>query len=496
MSIDATAVARVTGITTQFLDLRGASVRYLPQRIALVGQGSTAATFATTKAQVTSAAEVGAAYGYGSQLHLAARELMPVNGDGVGSIPVTVYPLDDHASGVAAAGDITPSGTATADGTYYIRIGGILSGAFSIPAGAIAGQLATVLDAMAAACASILHFPFTAANNADTDLALTCKWKGTTGNGILVEVIGPSVGVTFTITQPVNGATNPDVDPALNQVGNVWETLVLNCGDIADTTTLNKYQTWGEGRWGTLVRKPAVVFTGNTDATLSSATAVSDARPTDRINSQLVGVGSPNLPCVVAARQLVRIAKLAQNNPPTDYGSQQATGLIPGTDGEQWTWVQRDAAVKAGSSTIEVKDGVINISDVVTFYKPTGEDPPAYRYVVDIVKLQNIIYNLDLEFASPNWDGMILIPNDQATTNPNARKPKDVVAAIAGILDALGLDAFISDPKTAKKNTSAVINAQNPKRCDASTKVQLSGNVNIIDVTLNFGFYFGGAAAA
>jgi phage tail sheath gpL-like len=165
--------------------------------------------------------------------------------------------------------------------------------------------------------------------------------------------------------------------------------------------------------------------------------------------------------------------------------------LVPGTDGEQWTYVDRDQAVKAGSSTIEVKDGVINLSDTVTFYHPDGDPIPAYRFVVDIIKLQNIIFNLDLEFATDKWDGAPLIPDDQPTVNRDAKKPKTAVAAVAAILDSLGLNAIISDPETAKANTFAEIDAGNPKRLNLVTTVQLSGNTNIKSIDLEFGFFFG-----
>jgi len=190
------------------------------------------------------------------------------------------------------------------------------------------------------------------------------------------------------------------------------------------------------------------------------------------------------------------MAKVANNNPPTDYGAQRLTGLTPGDDGDQWTYTQRDQAIKLGSSTIEVVDGVVTVGDVVTFYRPTGEEPPAYRYVVDIVKLQNIIYNFDLEFSKVEWAGAPLIPDGQPTVNPNARMPKSAVAAACAILDSLGLNAIISDPETAKDNTSAAIDSLNPKRLNLTTVVQLSGNTLIKDITLNFGFFFGQSALA
>jgi phage tail sheath gpL-like len=488
-AVDLSAVARVVGIQTVFKDLRGGGILFLPQRAAVVGQGNTASTYSTDKRQVTSATEAASIYGFGSPIHLAVKQLFPVNGDGVGSIPVTVYPLDDDVSGVASAGDVTATGTATESGVVYVKVNNIRSEAIVIASGDAGTDLE---DAVTDAINAVLDMPVTAvADGTGNKSDLTSKWKGESANDIVVEIDGEVAGITWAITQPVGGLVNPDVQTALDQVGNVWETMVLNCLNISDTTTLDLYSTFGEGRWGALVRKPLIVFTGNTATTVTLATAVSDARTTDRTNSQLVAPGSSDLPFVTAARQLARIIKVANNNPPRDYGSQDATGLTPGTDAEQWTFADRDSAIKKGSSSIEVKDGVINISDVVTFYHPTGDPVPAYRYVCDIVKLQNIIFNIDLIFATAEWDGAPLIPDDQPTINPEAKKPKSAVAAISAMLDSLGLNAIISDPETAKANTFAEISSTNPKRLDATTAVQLSGNTNIMPVDLNFGFFFG-----
>lgn len=487
-AVDASAVARVVGIKTEFKDLRGGGILFLPQRVAIIGQGNSAAVYSTDKAQVTSALAVAQTYGFGSPLHLAALQLFPANGDGVGTIPVTVYPLDDDASGVASAGDITPTVAPTEAASYIVRVNNIDSEEFVI---ALTDTVALVTAKITAAINAVLEMPIIATDG--TTLVTTAsKWEGTSANDIVIEIIGSTtVGNSFAITQHTGGLVNPDVDTALAQVGNVWETMILNCLDIADTTTLGKYDVFGEGRWGALVRKPAIVFTGNTALTVALATVVSDARKTDRTNSQLVAPGSNDLPFVVAARQLARIVVVANNDPAYDYGSRDASGLTPGADGDQWTYADRDQAVKAGSSTIEVKDGVVNISDTVTFYHPTGDPTPAYRFVVDIVKVMNIIFNLDLEFATAKWDGAPLIPDDQPTVNRNAKKPKTAVAAASAILDSLGLNAIISDPETAKANTLAEIDSGNPKRLNLVTTVQLSGNANIISVDLNFGFFFG-----
>ena len=508
MGVDASAVARVVGITTEFRDLRAGNVRFLPQRIAVIAQGATAsAGYSLAKWTATSANDAGARYGYGSPVHLILRELLPANGDGVGTIPVDCFPLNDHASGVAAAGTVTPSGTATKTATYYARVGGVLSEPFTIAAGSVVA--ATVIAAMITATNAVPHMP-AIASDGTTELDLTSKWEGDSANDITIEILDGNLeklesgvadgnGVIMTIVAMASGATNPIVDDALALIGNSWATMLVNGLNPDDETALGTIATWGEGRWGTLVHKPCVAFTGWTGygtPTVAAAITIPDTRKTDRVNCQLVAPGSPNLPCVVAARQVARVAKMANNNPPTDYGMQIASGVIPGDDGDQWTYNERDQALKGGTSTVEVNDGVVYLGDVVTMYHPSGEVPPAYRYVVDIVKISNIAYNLGLIFASSEWAAAPLIPDSQATVNPNARRPKDAKAAVNALVDSLALQAIISDPDTAKKSTVCEIDSQNPKRLNVTMKVSIGGNTNIKDLVLQWGFYYPVALAA
>jgi phage tail sheath gpL-like len=497
MPVQASVAARVVGIDTHFKDLRGGAAQSLPQHIAILAQGASAsAPYSLDPKRITSAAEAAETYGFGSPIHLAALELFPPTGGGVGSIPVTVLPLeDDYDAGVAATGTITPTGVAAATATYWVRIAGILSAAFTVVA---ADNVATQCDKIVAAVAAVLSLPMLATDGTTT-VNLTAKWDGASGNDLTVEVLdseGEAASGFFTIVQPASGAADPVVTTALEGIASEWITMVVNGLGPTNTAALNALQTKGEARWEQLVRRPFVAFVGNPEAVVGTATTTTDARPTDRVNSQLVSPGSVHLPIQIAAAQVREIAKVANDNPPTDYGSRRVTTLLPGSDPLQWDHAERDLAVKAGSSTIEIKNGLVCISDVVTMYHPDGEVPPAYRHVVDIVKLMTIIYNIDLEFNQPAWDGAPLIPDGQPTVNPNARRPSSAKAAINRIIDGLALEAIISDPATAKASTTANISSSNPKRLDVSTTVQLSGNSNIISIDLNFGFFFGAAVAA
>ncbi len=484
-AVSPSQVARTVGIETLFKNLRGGVV-LLPQRLAVMAQGAEAATFLLDKRQIFSGLEAAQIYGFGSPLHLAIRELLPANNDGVGTIPVTAYPLDSGTT--ASVGDITPSvGPQTAEETYSVRVNEIPSELIVVPQGT---AFAATIPLFIAGINANNDMPLIASDGTGK-VDLIAKWKGESGDDLHIEIEGVVSGIVYVITQPTGGAGNPDVQDALDKVADIWETMFLNCLNVSDTTTLDKYATFGEGRWNPLVKKPMMSFVGSAEADVTTAVAIPDARKTDRTNCQLVAPGSNELPFVVAARELARIVVIANNNPPTDYAGQLADGIVPGSDTQQWTRTQRDFAVKSGSSTIEILDGVIELSDTITMYHPSGDPTPAWRFVADVVKEMNVVFNLRLIFEALDWKGKILIPNGQATTNPNARRPSAAVAAIAKMFDSLGLEAIISDPQSAKKSIQAQISGTNPKRLDITETHQISGNTNIISITNNFGFFFG-----
>lgn len=485
MPVSATAVARVVGIETTFKNLRGAAAVQLPQRVAVVGQGSTASSFSLDPVTLQTAFEVGTTYGFGSALHLAALELQPINGDGIGDIPMTFYPTGDGTT--VAEGDITAVGTMTSDANYVVTVNGIASQVISLVTGDTVSIAALAIEVAINATVNIPLVASAAVGVCSYD----AKWKGASGNDIIVSIAGPVAGIVFTVTAMSSGATNPDVTATLAKIVDVWETIGVNCLELTDSTALDDYSTFGEGRWSALVKKPMVFVTGSTESTVSTLAAIGNGRLADRTNAVVVAPGSTSLPLQIAARAVARIALLANNNPPFDYGGQTLSGLVTGADADQFNYVERDGLVKAGISTSTIVSGNVTMSDTVTFYHPVGEEPPAYRYVVDIVKLQNIIFNLDVIFLDDQWNGAPLIPDGQPTTNPSARTPKAAKAAANTMIDQLALGAILSDPETAKASTTASINATNPKRLDISITVQLSGNTNVISIDLNFGFFFG-----
>ena len=472
-------------LDTQYKDSRSGAAPKLRQHVAIYAQGASTATYSTDKIQPTGAAEVGAAYGYGSPMHLIAKVLWPRFAASIEGCDVTFHPLEDGTT--AAAGDITPGGTQSSVGEYQLKAGGEVSDVFVIPADS---SVADVCDILTAAGAAALDLPITVTDS-DTKVTTTSKWKGASANDIVVEVVViTDGGMTFAITQPTGGAGNPDVDDALGQVGETWESMLLNAFEFDDAVTLGKFSVWGEGRWNKNTHKPAVVFTGNTQTTPADAYAVSDARPTDRVNAYLMAPGSKQLPCVAAAAQLKKIAERASAAPPRGYLKMVCPEAIPGSDADSWDYTKRELAGGKGCSNSLTVDGVLKCGDVFTFYKPTGELPPAYRKVVHIVRLQNTLHAIDLKLGSDEWASAPLLPNGQPTDEPSAKYPNDAVGDCMGVVETLGLNAILADTATTKKLITASISGDDADELTLKIPVKLSSNTDKIAGVLEYGFNF------
>jgi phage tail sheath gpL-like len=493
--IDRTMKAGATGISHQYIDQRKNKTTYLPQKIAVVAQGETAAnsSYTTEPWSVTSYGETATKYGSRSPIAHMVRKLKPPGGGGVGGVEVTVYPMKDHAGGVAATGSITPSGTLTADAYLKLRIGGEESATFKVAKGAVSA--AAVVPAMLAACAENPNIP--ALTSGTTVLAVAAAWEGTTGNassGFKIEVLGNTQGGVFTIAPMTGGLNNPDVTPAVAQIGPRWETLIINQMEPSDGTTLDKYVAWGEPRWGSLQHCFAVVVTGSTESVRATITAITDGRKTDRTNLIWSAEGSPTLPFVCAAALVATIAPEMNNHPASDFGLLPVVGVIPGATAVQFDPESRDFCVKKGLSTSEYRDNQIVVGDLVTCYHPTGEDPPPYASLCDINKLMNFGNLLKTEFDHRRWRGVAIVADDQSTDEPRARRRKDVLAACYKVVNAGARMAIVANPKFINANITCNIDPGNPKRLNTFIPPPLSSNMNIHDIAVGFSFFFGEAA--
>lgn len=491
MGVSSSAVSRVTGIEVAPKNFNTGKAAMLPQRLVIIGQGNDDTTYTTEKFEVTSAADVAEKYGYGSPLHLAAKQLFPTIGS-VATFPVSIIAVQKADSSVAAAGSILVTGTsATASASCSLNIGGE-DITFSVAKG---DTPATVMATMLAAITAYVDKPVTAAMSSDsTTIELTAKWSGSIGNRIPVELDGDIPGLTVAVTAMADGSGVPDVDDALETIGEVWDTFILNTFDYIEdgsaSALLDTYQTFGEDRWSVLEKKPCLVCTGCVDD-YSTRTAITDERDEDYINFLIVSVGAPELPFVVAARGLMDILSTADSNPAQNYKG-TLKGLKRGDDSEQESYTVRNLSVQKGSSTNVINGSLAEMNDTVTMYHPAdGGKFPLRQHVVDAVKLMNIVYNLRLITEADDVKGAPLVPDDQVTTNATALQPKTFKTWFANLAKSLGLNAIISDPDFTIENTTVEIDDENPKRVNYVFPVKLSGNVEVVSGDVYFGQYLG-----
>jgi phage tail sheath gpL-like len=487
--LPASAISRVTGVNVEYRDFNAGAGGFLPQRLALFGVGNDDAEYSLDKYESTGSADaIAKRYGYGSPLHLMARQLFPSGGGGA-SFPVTIYPLAKSAEGAAAAGVISCDGTATGAGEATVTIGGI-----SVQFAILKGQAAAAtLTAAKAAIESVLEMPVIAGavDPEDGELPVTAKWKGALGNLITIEIICDVPGISFGLTAMSGGAADSDIGPALEKIGPVWETIGLAGFGYNNTLRLDQCQVFADGRWNQLEKKPIIFAWGSSDD-YATRTAVTDLRKPDNRNFLIQSTGSRELPFVIAARGLLNIMEVANSNPPHgNYGV--LTGLHAGADEAQENWTTRNNAVLKGAST-NIKNGsVAELNDIITFYHPDGEAIPGYRYVVDCIKLMNVVFNIRMIMEADAIKGAPLVSDATPTTNPKAVQPKTIKTAMINLANSLAAYALIQEPEFTKKKLVVKISSMNPKRLDTQFPCKLSGNVEVTSNDIYFGFYLGEA---
>jgi phage tail sheath gpL-like len=484
MSLPSSAISRVTGVNVEYRNFNTGSGGFLPQRLAVFGVGNSDAEYSAEKYETTGSADaIAKRSGYGSPLHLASRQLFPTGGGGA-TFPVTIYPLKPSDTATASMGAIEVSGTPTAAGSGIARIGGI-EVEFPI---AKAATVAEILTAIKTAINTKLEMPVTAGAIEDGELALTAKWKGETGNEISIKVFTIVEGLTFGITAMSGGALDPDVEPALAAIGQIWETFILSCFSWKKTSRLDQYQIFCEGRWGEFEKKPCLAVHGSVDDYITR-TAVTDLRKYDYANFLITDTGSDELTFVIAARGLVNdIMTNANKNPALGY-SGKLTGLAAGPDNAQENYQTRNNAVAKGESTNIKTGSVAELNDIITFYHPDGEAVPSRRYVVDLVKLMNVVFNVRMVLEADEKKGAPLVSDITPTTNPRAIQPKMVKAELMNLANSLSREAITQESEFTKENMAVKIDSANPKRLNVQYPVKLSGNVEVTSADIYFGFY-------
>ena len=114
-------------------------------------------------------------------------------------------------------------------------------------------------------------------------------------------------------------------------------------------------------------------------------------------------------------------------------------------------------------------------------------------YDRDVCCLGNIAYNLMYPFKyDDNWKSVIVIGEDDVTTNPKAKKVSAFVDKVNSIIRALGTAAILANVESAIGYTIGEIDNTNPDRININSFPDLSGVNRIVDICNMVGFNYGG----
>ncbi|CAM5771992.1 hypothetical protein LMIY3S_03694 [Labrys miyagiensis] len=235
--------------------------------VMLIGQKLAAGSAANNvPVAVGSVAQATALFGAGSMLERMVNRFMAIYPAAL----LYCIAVPEPSGGVAATSTITPAGTATASGIIALYVVGQL---VNVPVSS-GDTAATVAASIAAAINAVSTLPVTAAVNTGV-VTLTAKWKGTTGNDIVVMdsylgAYGGQVlpaGITLAYAAGTAGVGVPDFTSAISALGEqVYDFLGL---PYTDTNTLGLFDTeygFGDtGRWGWMRELYGAVWSARRD---------------------------------------------------------------------------------------------------------------------------------------------------------------------------------------------------------------------------------------
>jgi phage tail sheath gpL-like len=342
----------------------GSALPQLPRKLLLIGQRFTSGSVAAgAPIRLNEAAEAADYFGQGSMLHrmaIRARAAAPL-------ADIWAIALNEDAEGTAATGSLAFTGPATASGVLALYIGGQ-----RITVGVASGDTATeVGDAVEAAINANDDLPVTAVNTTGT-VALTCRWKGETGNDIDLRAnyyTGEALpaGIGLTITAMASGAGNPDVTATLAALAGEW--FYSWIVPFTDSANLALIESNLDDRWGPLDPMPGHAFTCKDD-THCNLTTFGETRNSKHVST----LGVKNCPTptyeIAAAWGAAIDYQAANTDPLYPFVGLEIKGMLAPAITDRWTQLERNNLYFSGISAYTVdQGGVCRVDLTLTNYQ-------------------------------------------------------------------------------------------------------------------------------
>lgn len=420
-------IPEVPGIYLRFNNSLAKGDPSQPHRVVLIGTRlSTGTVSAHVPRQVNSGTEADGFWGQGSMLaemckaFLAQRSKIELWGVGV----------NEEAEGTAATGTIAISGTSTAAGELVLWIAGVRVRVI-VPSGTAAGS---VVDDVVAKINGMPTLPVSAADGT-TEVDLTVKWKGASGNDVDVR-LDPNFkvppGLTVTITEPASGASDPEIDGALAALGNTQYHTVAT--GYVDTTNLGHLDDFLRPRWGETVKTEGHGFAGHTGS-YGDVTTLAGS-----LNSEFTTIcapgPSPSPPWLWAAAVAGVDARETVRDVNAGREGLVIEGLRPPAQEDEFSFDELNTLLENGISTFTADaNGRVNIQKLVTTYTQDGDgfEDKSYHLVTTMRTLSRLRF--DLIVLRARYKGWKVAKDETLGSIPNVMTAKKLRNALLGLYE-------------------------------------------------------------
>lgn len=329
-------------------------------------------------------------YGRGSML----AEMLRYALDAQPYLETWAIPLDDDGAGAAATGKLAVAGPAVATGTLALYIAG-----YRVRVGVTASDSAEVVaQAIVDAITADTRLPVTAAVNGTTasEVDLTCRWKGESGNDIdlRLSALGEDgvSGIAVTITAMAGGSANPDLTDAIAAMGaDQWNWIACPYTDTANLDVLDDELADRFGPMRQIGGRAFCAYRGTHSATGTFGSGRNSPHVT------VMGTGPAVSPtwlwCAVNAAVAGQALAI---DPARPLQTLRLDGLYGPSESDRFTDTERNLLLYDGIATYKVaSDGTVLIERQITTYQQTdaGVASDAYLDINVAETLERIRYD-------------------------------------------------------------------------------------------------------
>lgn len=453
----------------------------MERRLLLIGQRLASGTVdALTAIRLGSQAgdQAAAAFGEGSMLQAMAGAARKANA----YVDIWAIALDDDDAGVAAAGIITLTGTATASGVLALYIGGELvriAVAAAESATTLAGRLAKAITANRA-------LPVTATTEQGA-VALVCRWKGETGNDLDLRLnyYGEQTptGLTVEIAAMAGGAANPDVQDALDAIaGQQYYSIACPLLDGPNLAALEADMVERFGPMDTLTGHVFNARTGN----FAELSTWGNTRNSPHC-STLGLYDVPTAPWVVSAVWATVAESSGANDPARPFRSLALPGVLPPPEKSRFIRPERNLLLFDGISTFTVdQGGQVLIEVIITNYQTNSFGLPDIsllrletKWTADLIRFR---FHAAIARDYPRHKlGDVAVPGQAYATETTVR-----ATLIAEAVKLATQDGLLENLEGFKRDLLIKRSTQNPNRMNAVLPPDLVNQFDIFAASVQY----------